>query len=391
MASEVLSSCQQVLASSQKANFELEQVLQYLQSDNVTLNGVQQILNDNPQICEHAYGTKSFDLAGPGVLLSILIQLVCIILFGTLQSFISYILPPHAKRSTRLNVARFQVVLDTIFSISSFLFVVTAVTCFIRLRQDPKMFERIIIKGVINAHINTQTLAFISYIVQRTPNGVKPHKPRWTDGTVYLFGGPLFFITQYVRNVGDGQKFKALSRLCADTHTKEETPLGYPTVTTDFSGNYTLMVAVGWFVLVLAGIIAVNRIRNAFFAWVKKVFEARLTKVVLITFWSLCGLAATIGGLWDLLYVRQTMLQTGRFDWQWDFGQILVLAPWALVAYQLLLTCLICLSPNPPDPEDNSKGYVKAVKLVLLYVLYLLCKYKRPILVRESCSFSNSI
>ena len=354
---------------------DLQQSLEYLRAGNITLDGIQQIII-NTQICDDVYNTDPFDLAGPGVLLSFAIAATLIVLFGTIQSFISYVIPPYASSTTRLAIARAQILYDTTCNTAFFLFLVTLITSYFRLQQSPNAYECIMIQRLLDTQSTLITLALIARIIQKRPVNLRPSTRRWGLGQIWTLTQALIIPAHYVKSMSGKASSAVLSRLCAATQAAHHPTgsLGWPTASIPESGNYYLLFGIGTFVLTVVVCIAVDNIRSRFWSWLKTVFTSRLTRVIAVSVWTLLCLVGLILNTWQLIYLWQTMLDAGSARIPWDFGQIVVVALWLPALYQLLLTGLLCLSLES-KPNENDFSWAKGIHNILYFLINELCKY----------------
>ena len=331
----------------------IHQSLEELQSGNVTMDGIKQIIKDCPRICDYFYGTEPFDLAGPGVQLSFLIQAVLVVTFGILQSFVSYIMSPHASSSTQLFLARIQAVFDTVCTRVVYLYVATLVTSFVRLRNGPDAFERITIPRLMEHSQASITLALTARIVQKDPAKVKLRAQRWNMAGLWAISQALPMIGAFAKGMSGPLPSAVLSRLCATTHSEDEDlgVLGYPTVTTAPSGKFYLLMTVCALLIMLAICAAVDLF--PILAWLKKIFTARLTVVIGVSVWIIAALSGLCLNQWMLMYLRQTMRNAQSVQATWDFGQIVAVGLWVPVFYKLLLTILVYLKPKSKSLEGG--------------------------------------
>ena len=358
---------------------DLENSLDYVQAGNLTLDGIRQVLSSCPQICDRFYGTEAFDLAGPGVQLSFDVQSLLIVIFGTLQSFISYILPPHASKSTKLIIARLQVIFDTIFGTITFLSICTMITSFIRLRQTPTAFERIMIQVLLDRANMCLVLGLIARMVQNTPLNIKQPFRRWHDTQLWLTVMVLGLIVPCLKSMSGKVPTAALSRLCAKTYEADHDTglLGYPTVYVPPSGNLYLLCSAIIFFGSIGTAIASEYIRNSIWQWLKKVFTSRLSIVIFVTAWTAVALSGLGLNVWQILYLRQTMIKAGSDMSRWDLGQVFAVALWLPSFYQMILTAFISLEFKSVYNGDNF-SWSKGIWNLWVAMFEVLCKSTTP-------------
>lgn len=311
--------------------------------------------------------------------LSFLIQAVLVVLFGTLQSFVSYIVSPHASSSLQLFIARLQAVLDSVCTRVVYLYAATLITSFVRLRNGPDAFERITIQKLLEHSQASITLVLIARIVQKDPPKVKRHAQRWQMAALWPAAQALPMMGAYIKSMSAPLPSTVLSRLCAATHSEDEDlgMLGYPTVTKSPSGNSYLLMTIVTVVVMLLICAAVDLVRNRFVAWLKKLFTARLTLVLGVSLWTVASLAVLGAEHWMLIYLHQTMLRAKVIQAGWDLGQVAAVGLWVPVFYRLILTILIYVKPTSRTIEDGFRfsDVPQAVRNILSNSIEDLCKH----------------
>ena len=297
------------------------------------------LVKECPQICDYVYGTADFDFAGTGVFFSLAVQAILYLVFGTLLSFISYILPLHAKSSTRLTVARLQVVFDTVYSTGNLIHLATLIATFVRLRQDAGVFERNIIQSMLDIQATLQAVAMIAYMIQRVPATIKPRAQGWGFMTVWLTSQPLILAGHYLKARSGWGPATAITKLC-----RASAPTDHPYISTPPSGNTYLLIFIGTIVFTILILIVNEYIRSTIWTWIMKIFGSRIMAAIGVTLWTLCTLTALGMNSYFLFYEREAMLsKTASGGPAWDLGQVLVLVVWLPAAWLMVLTFLLSL------------------------------------------------
>ena len=352
----------------------MQESLGYLQAGNVTVDGIKQILSDC-NLCDKAYSTETFDLAGPGIYLSFAIQAVLSLIFGTFSSFISYITPPHASPSTRLTIARLQILFETVLSTNIFIYLATMVTSFVRLKQGPTAFECLMINQLLDLQAMVIVLSLIARVVQQQPAKIIPSAPRWHMGQVWFIANVIPLLGHYVKSASSSSTYAVISRICALTRALDK-PSGsmvYPKVRTTESGNSHLLWMFGAFVVSIGVCVMFDEVRNRFLVWLKKVFTSRMTLVIAIALWALLTLLALAGNSVEMVFLRRRLSAAGVANTDWDFGQVVAVGIWFPALYQLLLTVLVSLNGKPVYNAENF-SWTKAFYNIGVYLIEELCK-----------------
>ncbi len=223
---------------------------------------------------------------------------------------------------------------------------------------------------------NLTVLALIAHIIQKRPINVRPSTRRWGLGQIWTLTQALTIPAHYLKSMSGKASSAVLSRCCAATQAEHHPTgsLGWPTASTAPSGNYYVLLGVGTFVLTIIFCIAVDTIRSRFWSWLKVIFTSLLTRVVAVSVWTLVCLIGLTLDAWQLIYLRQTMLDAGSAKIPWDFGQIVAVALWIPAMYQLLLTGLLCLEMESKPNEENF-SWAKGIHNILHFLITELCKY----------------
>lgn len=346
----------------------------------VSEDNLRDLLRGCPQICDEVYGKPDIDFAGSGIFISLAIQTALFVVFGVLQTFVSYLLLPRASSSSKLTVARLQVVFDTVYTTGSLLAVATLVASYMRLRHGPSAFERSIMQDMLDVQSILQTLALIAHMVQQSPSGIRPKASRWQYGQVFLTSQAIIFPVKYLKGMSGRLPSAAITRLCSSVGSEpgsnDPASISYPYVHTSPSGTSYVLASLVGVAIVVAILIANEYIRWTIWNWLKKVFTSGITLAILVSSWTLLTSMVLVFHWWQLLYMRDFMFaKAGMNGWsvQWDFAQILSLVFWLPAAYQIVLTLLVLLSPRV-GPNQVNRGICKTVSALVFLLFATLCE-----------------
>ena len=351
----------------------MKSALHDLQAGNTSLDSITQLLHTCPAICDRVYGGADFDLAGPGVYLAHIIQGIIVLLFGTLLSFVSYVVSPHATSVTKLTIARLKVVFDTIYSTGLLIYIAILVTSFVRRWQGlaDTALEQSFVQDLLSFQRAVAFLGLCSYLVYRQPAQIKPHAIRWGSDRAWAIASTFSIIGDWVSSMKGRMPTDDMIKLCRIAAFNSGHAESSPELTTPIRRSFMIWIFLIGVVVTVAIIVVNEYVRSTIWTWIKKIFTSYITVVIGIIMWTMFNVVALVFYGAHIRYMRQAIATKADDAFaEWDLAQIMILTAWIPAAYQMVLTALMCLKSHFYAPPEKG-GVVVALLLVLLS---LMCK-----------------